>query len=37
VRLAGDGCELRALGIGEGVDAIFRLSSDTGFSMRAGV
>jgi hypothetical protein len=35
VRLAGDGEELRALGIGDGVDATFRLSSDTGFSWRA--
>jgi hypothetical protein len=34
-RLAGDGEELRALGIGDGVDATFRLSSDTGFSWRA--
>jgi hypothetical protein len=33
--LAGDGEELRALGIGDGVDATFRLSSDTGFSRRA--
>jgi hypothetical protein len=32
--LAGDGHELRALGIGDGVDATFRLSSDTGFSWR---
>jgi hypothetical protein len=35
VFLAGDGEELRALGIGDGVDATFRLSSDTGFSWRA--
>jgi NAD-dependent SIR2 family protein deacetylase len=35
VLLAGDGEELRALGIGDGVDATFRLSSDTGFSRRA--
>ncbi|MHB1039207.1 MAG: SIR2 family protein [Desulfobacteria bacterium] len=33
--LAGDGSDLRALGIGDGVDAVFRLSSDTGFSRRA--
>ncbi|MFH1969017.1 MAG: SIR2 family protein [Verrucomicrobiota bacterium] len=33
--LAGDGSELRALGIGDGVDAVFRLSSDTCFSRRA--
>ncbi len=35
--LAGDGGDLRALGIGAGVDAAFRLSSDTGFSRRAQV
>jgi NAD-dependent SIR2 family protein deacetylase len=29
------GDELRALGIGDGVDAVFRLSSDTAFSRRA--
>jgi hypothetical protein len=33
--LAGGGEEMRALGIGVGVDATFRLSSDTGFSKRA--
>jgi len=33
--LAGDGGDLRALGVGDGVDAAFRLSSDTGFSRRA--
>ncbi len=33
--LADDDGELRALGIGDGVDATFRLSSDTGFSRRA--
>ena len=33
--LAGDGGELRALGIGDGVDAVFRLGSDTCFSWRA--
>jgi len=33
--LAGDGGELRALAVGDGVDAVFRLSSDTGFSRRA--
>jgi hypothetical protein len=32
--LAGSGHDLRALGIGDGVDAIFRLSSQTGFSRR---
>jgi hypothetical protein len=35
VLLAGDGEELRALRIGDGVDATFRLSSDTSFSKRA--
>jgi NAD-dependent SIR2 family protein deacetylase len=35
VVLAGDGKELRALAIGDGVDAVFRLSADTGFSRRA--
>ncbi len=34
--LAGDGGDLRALGVGDGVDAVFRLSSDTGFSRRVG-
>lgn len=34
--LAGDGEELRALGIGTGVDAAFTLSPITGFSRRAG-
>jgi hypothetical protein len=33
--LAGDGGDLRALGTGDGVDAVFRLSSPTGFSRRA--
>ncbi len=33
--LAGDGAELRALGVDDGVEAVFRLSSDTGFSWRA--
>lgn len=32
--LAGDGGDLRALDIEDGVDAAFRLSSDTGFSRR---
>ena len=32
--LARDGDELRALGVGDGIDAVFRLSSDTGFSRR---
>jgi NAD-dependent SIR2 family protein deacetylase len=35
VLLAGDSSDLRALGVGDGVDAAFRLSSDTGFSRRA--
>ena len=34
--LAGDGSDLRALGIGDGVDAVFRLSTDTTFSWRSG-
>jgi len=34
--IAADGVELRALGIGDGVDAGFRLSADTAFSRRAG-
>lgn len=34
--LAGGGNDLRALGIGDGVDAVFRLSHITGFSRRAG-
>lgn len=33
--LAGDGTELRSLGIGDGIDAVFRLSADTGFSRKA--
>jgi hypothetical protein len=36
-RIAADGSELRAFGIGDGVDAVFRLSGDTAFSRRAGV
>lgn len=35
-RIAADGAELRAFGIGDGVDAVFRLSGDTAFSRRAG-
>ncbi|MEW5744419.1 MAG: SIR2 family protein [Nitrospirota bacterium] len=35
--LSGDGGDLRALGVGSGVDAVFRLSSTTGVSRRAGV
>jgi hypothetical protein len=35
--LAADGGDLRALGVSDGVDAVFRLSSDTGFSPRAQV
>lgn len=34
--LAGDGNELRALEVGDGVDAVFRLSHITGFSRRVG-
>ena len=34
--LAGEGANLRALGIADGVDAVFQLSSDTAFSRRAG-
>lgn len=33
--VANDGLELRALGIGDGVDAVFRLSSERAFSRRA--
>jgi hypothetical protein len=33
--LAGDGGDLPALGIGDGVDAVFRLSPDTAYSRRA--
>ena len=33
--LAGDGGDLRALDVGDGIDAVFRLFSDTGFSRRA--
>jgi hypothetical protein len=32
--LAGDGGDIPALGIGDGVDAVFRLSSDTAYSRR---
>jgi NAD-dependent SIR2 family protein deacetylase len=35
--LAGDGSDLRALGIGDGVDAVFTLSRTTAFSRRSGV
>ncbi|MGE5301509.1 MAG: hypothetical protein ACM3MB_11230 [Acidobacteriota bacterium] len=35
--LSGDGGDLRALEVGDGVDAVFRLSSAVGFSRRAGV
>jgi hypothetical protein len=35
--LAGNGSDLRALSVGDGVDAAFRLSSETGFSRRTGV
>lgn len=34
--LAVDGGDLRALSVGDGVDAVFRLSSEFGFSRRAG-
>ncbi|WP_246014598.1 SIR2 family protein [Geomonas oryzae] len=34
--LAGDGGDMRALDVGGGIDAVFRLSSITGFSWRAG-
>lgn len=34
--LASNGAELRALGIGDGVDASFKLSQDTGYSRRIG-
>ena len=33
--LAGDGSDLRAFGLGDGVDAVFRLSRDSGFSRRS--
>lgn len=33
--LAKDGCDLHALGIASGVDAVFRLSAETAFSRRA--
>jgi hypothetical protein len=34
--LAGDGRDMRALGISDGVDALFALSGDTAFSRRVG-
>jgi NAD-dependent SIR2 family protein deacetylase len=34
--LSGDGEDLRALGISDGVDAVFRLSAEMAFSKRAG-
>ncbi|MDY0885206.1 SIR2 family protein [Dongia soli] len=34
ITLADDGNDLPALGVGDGVDAVFRLSSDTAFSRR---
>jgi NAD-dependent SIR2 family protein deacetylase len=34
--LAGDGSDLRTFGIGDGVDAVFRLSAETAFSRRSG-
>jgi hypothetical protein len=36
-QIAGDGSDLRAFGLGDGVDAVFKLSADTAFSRRAGV
>jgi hypothetical protein len=36
-QLAGDGGDMRTLGIGDGVDAVFRLSADTAFSRRSWV
>jgi hypothetical protein len=36
VAIAGDSGDLRALSIGDGVDAVFRLGADTAFSRRAG-
>jgi NAD-dependent SIR2 family protein deacetylase len=36
VQIAGAGEEMRALGISDGVDAVFALSSDTAYSRRAG-
>ena len=35
--LVGEGAELRALGIADGVDAVFTLSSETAYSRRASV
>lgn len=35
--LSASGGDLRAFGIGDGVDAVFRLSGDTAFSRRAGI
>ena len=35
-QLAQGGQELRALGVGDGIDAVFRLSTITGFSRRVG-
>lgn len=34
--LGGNGDELRALGIGDGVDAVFKIAADTAFSKRIG-
>ena len=34
--IAGDGTEMRALGVGEGVDAVFKISGDTAYSKRSG-
>lgn len=34
--LSNEGKDLRALGIGDGVDAVFRLSADTAYSWRTG-
>jgi hypothetical protein len=35
-QIAGDGVEMRALGIGDGVDAVFKISGDTAYSKRSG-
>jgi hypothetical protein len=34
--IAGDSGDLRALSVGDGVDAVFRLGADTAFSRRTG-
>lgn len=35
--LSGDGSDLRAFGVGDGVDAVFKVSGHTAYSRRAGV